>query len=58
MNRRLYNDSGEAVDLLDPEIKKYIRLTLNSGPNILRSYLTSEYDWFSHEIQSVEAESC
>jgi len=31
---------------------------LNSGPNILRSYLTSEYDWFSHEIQSVEAESC
>ena len=47
MNRRLYNDSTDAVDLLDPEIKKYVKLTLNSGPNIMRGYTTSEFDYFS-----------
>jgi len=46
------------VNLLDPEINKYVKLTLHSRSNILRSFTTSEYNFFSSESKSVEAESC
>ena len=46
------------MNLLDPEINKYVKLSLYSRPNLLRSFTTSEYNFFSSESKSVEAESC
>ena len=44
MNRRESNDNNTHLNLLDPEIKKYVKLTLYSMPNVLRSYSDEAYN--------------
>jgi len=63
LNRRW---STKYIDLLDPEVQKYLTLRLEASPSILRVYGNdikegndnSSYSKFSPLVKSVEVESC
>ena len=45
LNRREYKDVDAKLSLVDPEIRQYVKLSLYSMPNVLRSYSTDDYNW-------------